>query len=70
MENGRTEDGRQRCLCRTCCRYHRAEVCSNRYTAAQREMIMRAYQERSRLRGLPRTFSVARNRNLYSLARN
>jgi len=31
------------------------------YTSEQREQILRAYQERSSLRGLTRTFGVARN---------
>ena len=31
------------------------------YTPEQREQILRAYQERSSLRGLTRTFGVARN---------
>ncbi len=61
VKNGRTEDGRQRYLRCACCRRHRAEMRSNRYTAAQRETILRAYQERSRLRGLMRMFGVARN---------
>ncbi len=31
------------------------------YTQEQREQILRAYEERSSLRGLTRTFGVARN---------
>ncbi len=33
----------------------------NGYSAEEREQILRAYQERSSLRGLARTFVVARN---------
>ena len=33
----------------------------NGYPEEQREMILRAYQERSSLRGLTRTFGVSRN---------
>ncbi len=33
----------------------------NGYTEEQREEILRAYQERSSLRGLARTFGVSRN---------
>ena len=38
-----------------------AEARPNGYTEAEREPILRAYQERSRLRGLTRTFGVSRN---------
>jgi len=34
---------------------------SNGYNNEEREMILRAYEERSSLRGLTRTFGVARN---------
>jgi len=34
---------------------------SNGYSAEEREQILRAYEERSSLRGLTRTFGVARN---------
>ena len=33
----------------------------NGYSSKEREQILRAYQERSSLRGLTRTFGVARN---------
>jgi transposase-like protein len=34
---------------------------SNAYSDEERELILRAYNERSSLRGLSRTFGVARN---------
>lgn len=34
---------------------------SNAYSDEERELILRAYDERSSLRGLTRTFGVARN---------
>lgn len=61
VKNGHTADGRQRYRCRMCHRQHRENAKPNGYTEAQRETILRAYQERSSLRGLSRTFGVARN---------
>jgi transposase-like protein len=61
VKNGHTADGRQRYRCRTCNRQHRENPKPNGYTEGQRETILRAYQERSSLRGLSRTFGVARN---------
>lgn len=60
VRNGATRDGRQRFRCRDCGRRSTAEARPNGYTAEQREMILRAYQERSSLRGLTRTFGVSR----------
>ncbi len=59
--NGATADGRQRYLCRDCGRRSTADSRPNGYTDEQRELILRAYQERSSLRGLTRTFGVSRN---------
>ena len=39
----------------------RADPRPNGYTEEERELILRAYQERSSLRGLTRTFGVSRN---------
>ncbi len=60
VRNGRAPDGRQRYLCRGCGRRSRQDRRPNGYTAQQRETILRAYQERSSLRGLTRTFGVSR----------
>jgi transposase-like protein len=60
VRNGRAPDGRQRYLCRDCERRSRQEPRPNGYTEAERELILRAYQERSSLRGLSRTFGVSR----------
>ena len=59
--NGATADGRQRYRCRTCERRSTADPRPNGYPEEQRELILRAYQERSSLRGLTRTFGVSRN---------
>ena len=61
VRNGVTADGRQRYLCHTCGRRSSADPRPNGYTEEQRELILRAYQERSSLRGLTRTFGVSRN---------
>jgi transposase-like protein len=59
--NGLTHNGKQRYLCSGCGRTSRAQPQVNGYTEAEREQILRAYHERSSLRGLTRTFGVARN---------
>ena len=60
MKNGHTGTGHQRFVCRTCGRQHREHPQPNGYTAAERDTILRAYEERSSLRGLTRTFGVSR----------
>ncbi len=61
VRNGRMPDGRQRYLCRDCGRRSNEAPRTNAWSDAEREMILRAYQERASLRGLTRTFGVARN---------
>jgi transposase-like protein len=61
VRNGLTTNGKQRFLCSDCGRRSRENPQPNGYTAAEREEILRAYEERSSLRGLSRTFGVARN---------
>jgi len=61
VRNGLAPDGRQRYLCRECGRRSREQPRSNAYADEERETILRAYDERSSLRGLTRTFGVARN---------
>ncbi len=60
VRNGRAADGRQRFLCRDCHRRSRAAPRSSAYSDEERETILRAYQERTSLRGLTRTFGVSR----------
>ena len=60
IKYGVTPNGKQRYRCGSCGRQHRANPGSNAYTEAERETILRAYQERSSLRGLTRTFGVSR----------
>ena len=47
--------------CKSCKRQSRENPAPNGYTEERREEIIRAYQERSSLRRLTRTFGVARN---------
>ncbi len=58
---GFAPNGKQRYLCRDCGRRSRDDPSSNAYSDEEREQILRAYSERSSLRGLSRTFGVARN---------
>src|SRR5437763_4962702 len=59
--HGLTANGKQRFLCHGCWRYSRENPQPNGYTEQARETILRAYEERSSLRGLSRTFGVSRN---------
>ena len=59
--NGLTQNGKQRYLCSDCGRRSRDNPQATGYTPEERERILRAYTERSSLRGLSRTFGVARN---------
>ena len=61
VRNGKMPDGRPRYLCRACGRRSCADPRPNGYPEAQRELILRASQERTSLRGLTRTFGVARH---------
>lgn len=61
VRNGKTNNGKQRYLCRTCGKMSRDNRQPNGYSAEEREQILRDYQERAILRGLTRTFGVARN---------
>ncbi len=61
VRNGMTSNGKQRFLCKDCGKRSRQDPQPNGYTEEEREEILRAYQERSSLRGLARTFGVSRN---------
>lgn len=61
VRNGMTNNGKQRYRCHDCGKMSRDNPQPKGYTEAEREQILRAYQERSSLRGLTRTFGVARN---------
>ncbi len=61
VRNGLTTNSKQRFLCRDCGRRSRENPQPNGYTEHERVAILRAYEERSSLRGLSRTFGVSRN---------
>ena len=61
VRNGKTNNGKQRYLCNDCGKMSRDNPQPNGYLPAEREQILAAYQERSSLRGLTRTFGVSRN---------
>ncbi len=61
VRNGLAADSRQRDLCRACGQRSREQPRTSAYTEQEREQILRAYDERSSLRGLSRTFGVSRN---------
>jgi transposase-like protein len=58
---GIAPNGKQKYRCRTCGKQSRANPGSNAYPDARKDEILRAYEERSSLRGLERTFGVSRN---------
>ena len=60
IKRGLTRNGKQRFGCRECGRTFRENPQRNGYEEARREEILRAYHERSSLRGLTRIFGVSR----------
>ncbi len=60
VRDGRTPNGKQRYWCHDCQRSRRDNPQPAGYTEAGRDTILRAYEERSSLRGLERTFGVSR----------
>jgi transposase-like protein len=61
VQNGHAPNGKQKYLCRGCKRQSRENPTPHAYPEERREEILRAYEERSSLRGLERTFGVSRN---------
>src|SRR5215210_1023396 len=61
VKNGKAPNGKQKYLCHECGRQSREDPGSNAHSPQRREEILRAYQERSGLRGLGRTFGISRN---------
>lgn len=60
VRNGHAPNGKQLYRCRACGRQSRDTPTPNQYPWARRQEILAAYQERSSLRGLTRTFGVSR----------
>lgn len=61
VKNGIAPNGKQKYRCKDCREQSRKQASANGYPEGRREEILRAYEERSSLRGLSRTFGVARN---------
>ena len=60
VKYGIAPNGKQKYRCRSCGRQSRENPQPPGYSDERREEILRAYQERSSLRGLERTFGVSR----------
>ena len=58
--NGKAPNGKQKYRCKTCKKQSRENPTPHAYPEKRREEILRAYEERSRLRGIERTFGVSR----------
>ena len=61
IKNGHAPNGKQLYRCRACGRQSREHPTPNVTALQQRAEILCAYQERSSLRGVARTFKVSRN---------
>jgi transposase-like protein len=57
---GRAPNGKQKYRCRACNRQSRETPTPHAYSLERRDEILRAYEERSSLRGLTRTFALSR----------
>jgi transposase-like protein len=60
VRNGHASNGKQLYRCHACGRQSRENPTPHAYPESRREEILHAYQERSSLRGLTRTFGVSR----------
>ena len=60
VRDGHAPNGKQKYRCHACGRRSRENPTPNAYPTDRREEILHAYQERSSLRGLTRTFGVSR----------
>jgi transposase-like protein len=58
---GFAPDGRQRYRCKDCGKQHRENRRTNAYSEEEKDIIIKATQERSSLRGIQRTFGVDRH---------
>lgn len=61
IRHGYTRKGKQRYRCRSCTRSFVQDPGSAAYDPARKQEILRAYHERTSLRGLSRVFGVSRN---------
>lgn len=61
VRNGHAPNGKQKYLCKACKKQTREKPTEHGYSEKEKNIILKAYQERSSLRGLKRTFGVERN---------
>jgi len=61
VKNGFAPNGKQKYLCNACRRQSRDNPAPLGYPEGRKREILRAYEERSSLRGLQRTFGVSRH---------
>lgn len=59
-KNGFAPNGKQKYRCKDCGKASRENPSPKGYPAIRKEEILKAYEERSSLRGLSRTFGVSR----------
>jgi transposase-like protein len=60
VRNGRSRNDKQMYKCKACGRNSRESPVHEKYSAEQKETILRAYQERPSMRGIGRIFGVSR----------
>ena len=60
VKNGRDPKGKQRYYCKDCSKAS-LENPDYGYSEAFKEQVIKAYQERSSMRGVARTFGISRN---------
>src|SRR5436309_1531231 len=61
VRNSHAPNGKQKYRCLACKRQTRDNPTEHGYSEKEKDVILKAYQERSSLRGLKRTFGVERN---------
>lgn len=61
VKNGKTKAGKQQFHCNDCGKYGVLEPTKNGYSKERKEEIMKAYSERSSMRGIERIFGVSRH---------
>ena len=60
LKNGKTKQKRQKFVCKACGKYGTLEP-KEKYPKEVKEQILQAYQERSSMRGISRTYGISRN---------
>jgi transposase-like protein len=60
VRNGKTSNGKQRYKCKGCSRTLRENPQGQGYSEEEKELVLRAYNERPSMRGIQRIFGVSR----------